>query len=138
MSDKLTSIEYEKKGKVLVAGTKDGRLIFWKNLSVGSESPTDSEQWKVLPYIPFEKPINSLSVGKNNGVIAVHFGNSVALVSEVTIQGRMSNTLKLLQTSSDKVQIYLKNEITNQVNYFLIILKNTFYFREFVILIIIF
>jgi len=43
MNDKLTCIDYEKKGKVLVAGTKDGRLIFWKNLSVGSESPSDSE-----------------------------------------------------------------------------------------------
>lgn len=57
MSDKLTCIQYEKKGKVLVAGTKEGRLIFWKNLSIGSESPSDSSQWKSLPHIPLEKHV---------------------------------------------------------------------------------
>jgi intraflagellar transport protein 140 len=33
MSDKVTCARYEEKGKVLVAGTKDGRVLFWKNIA---------------------------------------------------------------------------------------------------------
>lgn len=49
-----------------------------------------------MPYIPFEAEVHNLSVGKNNGVVAVHFGNEVALVSETIIKGKTSEFLKLL------------------------------------------
>ena len=33
MMDKVTCAKYEAKGKVLIGGTKEGRVIFWKNIS---------------------------------------------------------------------------------------------------------
>lgn len=44
--DKIQTIEYERKGKVLVAGTKGGSLVFWKNIAVGGDTPNDTKQWK--------------------------------------------------------------------------------------------
>jgi intraflagellar transport protein 140 len=41
INDKMSTFAYEKRGKVLVAGTLNGKVIFWKNLAVGSESPSD-------------------------------------------------------------------------------------------------
>jgi intraflagellar transport protein 140 len=74
IGDKLTCVAYERRGRVLVAGTQKGNLVFWKNQAVGNESPSDSESWKALPYIPFEAQVHQLSIGENNGVIAIHFG----------------------------------------------------------------
>jgi len=56
-------VQYEKRGKVLVAGTKEGRVIFWKNLSIGSESPIDVDEWKMLPYVSLNQSIAAISVG---------------------------------------------------------------------------
>ncbi len=45
LSDKFISVSYQSKSKVLVAGTKEGRVIFWKCFTSGG-SPSDSDQWK--------------------------------------------------------------------------------------------
>jgi hypothetical protein len=52
-----------------VAGTRDGRLLFLKNMALGSESPVDKEQWSPQPFLHLGKSIQLLTVGKNNGVI---------------------------------------------------------------------
>jgi len=40
-TDKISSIVYDSRGRSLVAGTKDGRLLFWKNMALGTDSPVD-------------------------------------------------------------------------------------------------
>lgn len=42
LNDKITCVQYNKKSKNLVAGTKDGRIVFWKNFAT-DESPIESE-----------------------------------------------------------------------------------------------
>ena len=116
--DKFSCVGLERKGRVLIAGTQKGNLLFWKNQTVGNDSPQEQESWKALPFIPFEAPISRLSIGNNNGVIALQFGNQVALVTETIIRGKMSNSVKLLQTSADKVQVHVSNEIIKQMYLF--------------------
>ena len=41
MQDKIVQIKYEAQSKVLVAGTKNGKALFWKNSLIGTGSPTD-------------------------------------------------------------------------------------------------
>ena len=43
MSDKITNIAYSKKSKVLVGGTKGGRIIFFKNIAGAIDSPYEEE-----------------------------------------------------------------------------------------------
>jgi len=43
LNDKIACVAYDNKGKFLIAGTKDGRILFWKNMMMGSESPLESE-----------------------------------------------------------------------------------------------
>ncbi len=33
MTDKVSCVKYEDKGKVLIGGTKEGKIVFWKNMS---------------------------------------------------------------------------------------------------------
>lgn len=109
-------MQYEKQGKVLVAGTKEGRIIFWKNLSIGTESPVDVDEWKMLPYISLNSQVSNITIGQNNGLIAVLYANQISLLQETVINGKMTDTVKLLQTSSKTVQIYIANDIAQQVN----------------------
>jgi len=50
-NDKLTKIVYSKQNKLLIAGTMEGRLIFWKNMYFGNESPTETDQWTSMPQL---------------------------------------------------------------------------------------
>ncbi len=68
-TDKISSIVYDARGRSLVAGTKEGRLMFWKNMALGTDSPIDKDQWAPQQYISLNKQIQLLTVGKNNGVI---------------------------------------------------------------------
>ena len=40
-SDKISSVVYDSRGRSLVAGTKEGKLLFWKNMALGNDSPID-------------------------------------------------------------------------------------------------
>ena len=68
-SDKICNIIYDARGRSLVAGTREGRLMFWKNMALGTDSPVDKDQWSPQPYLNLGKQIQILTVGKNNGVI---------------------------------------------------------------------
>lgn len=59
--------------------------------------------------------------------MAVRSGNNVSLVNETVVNGKAAAGLKILQTSSNKVQIYVQNEIVNQV----IFLKKWQFFNVF-------
>eukprot|EP00828_Plagiopyla_frontata_P040807 TRINITY_DN5635_c0_g1_i1.p1 TRINITY_DN5635_c0_g1~~TRINITY_DN5635_c0_g1_i1.p1 ORF type:complete len:383 (-),score=50.68 TRINITY_DN5635_c0_g1_i1:32-1180(-) len=116
MQDKIVQIKYENHSKVLVAGTKNGKALFWKNSLIGTGSPSDSDQWKMLPFIPIsEEPINTICIGNANSVIAFQSKNNILLIQETIVHGKMAKAIKVLQTSSKKVQIYLKQELSNQM-----------------------
>jgi intraflagellar transport protein 140 len=68
-TDKISSIVYDGRGRSLVAGTREGRLMFWKNMALGTDSPSDKDQWSPQPILPLGKQIQTLTVGRNNGVI---------------------------------------------------------------------
>jgi intraflagellar transport protein 140 len=68
-TDKISSIVYDNRGRSLVAGTREGRLMFWKNMALGTDSPVDKDQWSPQPILNLGKQIQTLTVGKNNGVI---------------------------------------------------------------------
>lgn len=67
----------------------------------------------MLPYIDVGAQISNVSVGQNNGLMAVLYGNQISLVSETVINGKMTDSVRLLQTSSNHIQIYISNDITN-------------------------
>ena len=44
ITDKICCVTYINKAKTLVAGTKGGRLLFWKNMTKGTDAPSDANQ----------------------------------------------------------------------------------------------
>ena len=80
-TDKISSIVYDGRGRSLVAGTREGRLMFWKNMALGTDSPIDKDQWSPQPILNLGKQIQTLTVGKNNGVIVCKQSDEVIIVS---------------------------------------------------------
>lgn len=64
-TDKISSIVYDSRGRSLVCGTREGRLMFWKNMALGTDSPIDKDQWAPQHFITLNKQIQLLTVGKN-------------------------------------------------------------------------
>lgn len=116
LSDRIQTMEYMDKHRLLIGGSREGKVLFWKSQTFGSESPFDSNQWKVLPYIGLEGPVHEIKVGNASGLIAVkHGNNNVSLISETVVSGKMGGGFKVLQIESKKIQIYLQNEVSNQI-----------------------
>lgn len=44
-SDKIVKMDYSPKSKLLVGGTKGGKILFWKNIAGAIDSPYEEEQW---------------------------------------------------------------------------------------------
>ena len=105
-SDKISNIVYDARGRSLVAGTREGRLMFWKNMALGTDSPVDKDQWSPQPYLNLNKQIQILTVGKNNGVIVCKQADGeVIIVSETKITGRISGPYSILLKGSDTIEI---------------------------------
>lgn len=45
INDKILHVKYDSKGKLLVGGTQEGRLVFWKNKQ---EMFAENEYWNVV------------------------------------------------------------------------------------------
>jgi intraflagellar transport protein 140 len=105
-ADKISSIVYDNRGRSLVAGTREGRLMFWKNMALGTDSPVDKDQWAPQPILNLGKQIQTLTVGKNNGVIVCKQSDGeVIIVSETKISARMSGNFKAILKGTDKIEV---------------------------------
>jgi len=49
MMDKIVSVAYNSKKRILAAGTKNGFIVMWKCKSMTSDSPIDSDGWEAKP-----------------------------------------------------------------------------------------
>jgi intraflagellar transport protein 140 len=105
-TDKISSIVYDGRGRSLVAGTREGRLMFWKNMALGTDSPQDRDQWSPQPILALGKQIQTLTVGRNNGVIVCKQSDGeVIIVSETKISARMSGNYKAILKGTDKIEV---------------------------------
>lgn len=49
MNDKIVSIEYNEKRRIITCGTKMGCVVMWKQRAFQTESPIDSDGWEGMP-----------------------------------------------------------------------------------------
>lgn len=50
-NDKIVSIEYNQRRRIISCGTKNGYIVMWKCKLFSTESPSDSEGWEGMPCI---------------------------------------------------------------------------------------
>ncbi len=104
--DKISSIVYDSRGRSLVAGTKNGCLLFWKNSALNTDSPVDKDQWIPQPFLNLSKTIQTLTVGRNNSVIVCKQNDGeVIVVSETKICAKISGNYEMILKSGEKIEI---------------------------------
>jgi len=116
MHDKILCVNYDERNKLLCAGTKAGYGVFWKNMLPGNDSPSDNDQWKVLPLLKLgSDPVTQVQVGKGSSLVAFKYGSGISIVYETQIRGRVMENVKALQVSSKLIQLHLKGDYGTQV-----------------------
>ena len=67
INDKIVSIEWNPKRRIVACGTLKGYIVMWKCKQFTAESPTDDEGWEGMPCIKAQGgPITQLQWGGNN------------------------------------------------------------------------
>ena len=85
----------------MVAGTNEGRVVFWKNTC---EMFAEGENWQpIKSEISGSGPVRQLCIG--NGLVAARFDNQVVLVQETVVTCKISDKLQVLQLSCNKIRI---------------------------------
>lgn len=103
-TDKISTVVYDSRGRSLVAGTREGKLLFWKNMALGTDSPIDKDQWSPQPLLNLKKQIQVLTVGRNNGLIVCkQVDGEVIIVSETKITGKISGHYKALLKGTETI-----------------------------------
>ena len=75
-------------------------------MALGTDSPVDKDQWAPQPILNLGKQIQTLTVGKNNGVIVCKQSDGeVVIVSETKISARMSGNYKAILKGTDKIEV---------------------------------
>lgn len=61
-----------------------------------------------------QKTVNEIAIGRNSGVIAARSSDSVKIVQESYVHGRILENVRILQIESNKILIYLKADNPGQ------------------------
>ena len=96
MMDKIVSIAFNQKKRILAAGTKNGFIVMWKCKSMTADSPSDSDGWEAKP--PFQAKIESNNSsmgyiewgGQSNILNAINQGGSLIL-SQTVLKKKMKS-----------------------------------------------
>lgn len=113
--DKIVSIAYNQKKRILAAGTKDGYVVMWKCKSMSTKSPVASEGWEAKP--PFKSKargkigtITNLNWGGSSTILSAMNDGGVMILSQTVLKKKMKGNLKIMQCSNKSVEVRMKNE----------------------------
>ena len=113
--DKIVTVNYNQKKRILAAGTKDGYIVMWKCKSMSASSPSSSDGWEAKP--PFQSKtsepdgtIAHLEWGGSSNILSGMNDGGVIILSQTVLKKRMKGDLKIMQCSNKSVEVRMKNE----------------------------
>ena len=110
-NDKIVSIEYNAKRRIISCGTKNGYIVMWKCKQFTTESPTDSEGWEGMPCIKAQGgPINQLQWGGNQQILAGIHAKGAVILNHTILKKKMKDNFKMIQISNKAVEVRMRNE----------------------------
>ena len=99
VQDKLVSLSYQSSRRVLAAGTRDGRLCFWKHLG-GAAKGLPEKGWEALPVVNLgegEVTRGSMAWSKSQSLLAVCGSESLHMLPETVLRREMCGDWALVQ-----------------------------------------
>jgi intraflagellar transport protein 140 len=122
MTDKIVSISYNSKRRILAGGTKNGHIVMWKCKSMTTDSPADSEGWEAKPpfgsKVQTSNPcITSMEWGGSQNIISGMNQGGVLILSQTVLKKKMKGDIKVMQCSNKAVEVRMKNEADPTTDY---------------------
>ena len=110
-NDKIVSIEYNARRRIISCGTKNGYIVMWKCKQFTTESPTDSDGWEGMPCMKAQGgPITQLQWGGNQQILAGLHERGAVILNHTILKKKMKDNFKMIQISNKAVEVRIKND----------------------------
>lgn len=117
-NDKINTVSYNPKKRILSAGTKNGYIIMWKCKVMSAEAPCSDEGWQALPPVQAaQQPIQNLAWGGNNNIISAVQDSGVMILNHQLLKKKMKDNFKMIQISNKAVEVRVKNDASANSDY---------------------
>lgn len=106
--DKVTSIDFNPRKRVLACGTRGGRVVQWR-CSQLSGAPKSEAAWQVLPVVTGTNAgacIDKISWGPGDSLLHARTERSSFILSEAQLNTAISKPFLAFQTSPLQVMLY--------------------------------
>jgi len=109
--DKIVSVSYNSRRRILAAGTKNGYICMWKCKQASAESPDASEGWEARPPIKAQGgPLTEVDWAGNHQLLSGMHEGGVAILNYTNLKKKMKDKFKMMQVSNKAVEVRIKNE----------------------------
>mmetsp|Transcript_37028 Transcript_37028/g.85483 ORF Transcript_37028/g.85483 Transcript_37028/m.85483 type:complete len:1283 (-) Transcript_37028:63-3911(-) len=104
--DKVTTVDFNPRKRVLAAGTRNGRVVRWR-CSTLNGTPKGEENWQVLPLVRgSDRGIDKLIWGPGESVFHIQTAMSNVILTEVQLNTAVQPPYMLVQTAPMQVLLY--------------------------------
>jgi len=104
--DKVTSVDFNPRKRVLATGTRGGRVVQWR-CSTLSGTPKTETNWQVLPVVTVsECAIDKLSWGPGESLLHIRTERSSVILSEAQLNTAVQPPFLAVQTAPTQVLLY--------------------------------
>jgi len=96
-NDKINTISFNPKKRILSAGTKNGFIIMWKCKVMSAQSPTDDSGWQALPPVKAsQQAITNLAWGGSNSILSAVQAGGVMILNHQLLKKKMKDNFKMI------------------------------------------
>jgi len=104
--DKVTSLEYNPRKRVLVTGTRGGRIVQWRCSTLAGTPKTESN-WQVLPVVTAsDGMIESVTCGPGENLMHVRTTASSIILTEAQLNSAVHPPFLAMQTAPTQVLLH--------------------------------
>eukprot|EP00741_Cyanophora_paradoxa_P007333 tig00001107_g7093.t1 len=107
-TDRVQSLSYNPRKGVMAGGTRDGRVVMWRNTGDDSTGGEDqSLKWEAMPCTDLgsQSSVKDVQWGPGDLTLAAALSDQVLMLNEGTLYRRFRSRTAAMQVGSDKVLV---------------------------------
>jgi len=109
--DKINTIHYNPKNRMLTGGTKNGYIVMWKCKSLSASSPDSSEGWEARSPMKCQgSGVISIKWGGNQSVLSAIYGAGATILNHTVLKKKMKNNFRCIQINNKSVEVRIRND----------------------------
>lgn len=116
--DKINTISYNPKKRILTGGTKNGHIVMWKCKQMSASSPDSSEGWEAQSAIKTKGgPVISTEWGGNANIMSAVYPQGVTILNHTLLKKKMKDNFKMIQISNKSVEVRIRNDVAGNSDF---------------------